>query len=176
LIQALAKISESPLFINDSSAMTLYDIRNDLRRIEKRLKEQGSELRMVIIDYLQLIGSVEKKNTEQERIAEISRGIKAVAREFNVPMLVLSQLSRKVEERQNKRPMLSDLRESGAIEQDADLVMFLHREEYYERKNKDVEGLAELIVAKHRNGPTGEIQMVFEKETGSFRNSDLPKT
>jgi replicative DNA helicase len=170
LTQSMLKIGSSPLFINDNNAVTLYDIRNDVRRLERELKEQGSELRMIIIDYLQLITYRGRANSVQEQVAEISKGLKGIGREFNVPIICLSQLSRKVEDRANKRPMLSDLRESGAIEQDADLVMFLHREDYYDRKNDEIQGQAELILAKHRNGATGDIQLEFDKNTTSFKN------
>lgn len=166
--QAVARVQESPFFINDQNAMTLLDIKNDLRRLTRELRERNQKLGLVVIDYLQLILSNENKASEQERIAEISRGVKAIAREFDVAVLALSQLSRKVESRQDKRPMLSDLRESGSIEQDADLVLFLHREEYYDPKNEEVKGLAEVLVAKNRNGPTGSAHMRFDKSTARF--------
>jgi replicative DNA helicase len=168
LARALAHLSEAPLYINDKSSITLYEIRNDVRRLAKELTAKGSELRMIIIDYLQLISSTERRQNEQERISEISRGLKGIAREFNVPLICLSQLSRKVEDRADKRPMLSDLRESGAIEQDADLVMFLHRPDYYDKKTPEIQGLAEIILAKHRNGSTGDVMVRFNKETTSF--------
>ena len=124
----------------------------------------------MIIDYLQLVLSTEKKSSEQERVAELSRGIKNIAREFQVPVICLSQLSRKVDDRKDKRPMLSDLRESGAIEQDADQVMFIHRPEYYEPDVIEERGKAEIIVAKNRNGQTGTAVVNFDKSTGRFQN------
>lgn len=170
LNRALSALSSSPMFINDQSAMTLYDIRNDLRRMNRKLEPDKQKIELVIIDYLQLVLSTEKKSSEQERVAELSRGIKNIAREFQVPVICLSQLSRKVDDRKDKRPMLSDLRESGAIEQDADQVMFIHRPEYYEPDVVEERGKAEIIVAKNRNGQTGTAVVNFDKSTGRFQN------
>ena len=170
LNRALSTLSASPMFINDQSAMTLYDIRNDLRRMNRKLESEDKRVELVIIDYLQLVLSTEKKSSEQERVAELSRGIKNIAREFQVPVICLSQLSRKVDDRKDKRPMLSDLRESGAIEQDADQVMFIHRAEYYEPEKLEERGKAEIIVAKNRNGQTGTAIVGFDKSTGRFQN------
>ena len=125
---------------------------------------------MVIVDYIQLIQATGKSESRQQEVSEISRKLKAMARELKVPVIALSQLSRNVEQRENKRPMLSDLRESGAIEQDADLVMFLYREDYYKReeeRNNEREDV-ELILAKHRNGPTGNLKLAFEKSINAF--------
>lgn len=166
--RALAHLSEAPLYINDKSSITVYEIRNDVRRLAKELAANGSELRLVIVDYLQLINSMERRQNEQERVAEISRSLKGIAREFNVPLICLSQLSRKVEDRQDKRPLMSDLRESGAIEQDADLVLLLHRPDYYDRNKPEIQGLAEIILAKHRNGTTGDVTIRFHRETTVF--------
>ncbi|MBW7876628.1 MAG: replicative DNA helicase [Candidatus Cloacimonetes bacterium] len=167
---ANSRLQNSSLFVNDQNAMTLMDIKNDLRRLQRSLRDQNQELGVVIIDYLQLIQSYEAKNSEQEKISEISRGLKGIAREFDCTVLALSQLSRKVEGRQDKRPMLSDLRESGAIEQDADIVMFLHREEYYDPGNEENRGKAEVIVAKNRNGPIGSVSLFFDKHLARFRD------
>ena len=171
LIKAVGEVSASPLWVNEAPGLTLMDIRNDLRRLQREFShDESKKLRLVIIDYLQLIASTERKANDQERVAEISRGLKNIAREFKIPVICLSQLSRKVEDRQKKRPVLSDLRESGAIEQDADLVMFLHREWYYEREKTELNRGAEIIVAKHRNGPTGDVKLEFDQDTGAFHD------
>ncbi|MBT3786593.1 replicative DNA helicase [bacterium] len=176
LTRALGQIDAAPLFINEYAGMTLPDIRNDLRRLGRKLSrgKNPQKLGLVIIDYLQLILSFDKKPNEQERIAEISRGLKGIAREFKVPIIVLSQLSRKVEDRKEKQPMLSDLRESGAIEQDADLVIMVHREEYYSPDKPEFRGITDLLVRKHRNGPTGDVKVHFDRRTGTFK--DLART
>ena len=161
LTMAMSALSEAPIFIDDSPGVTVYDIRAKLRRLQA---EHG--LGLVIIDYLQLISSV-KGDSRQQEISEISRSLKLMARELNVPVISLSQLSRAVEQRQDKRPMLSDLRESGSIEQDADLVAFLYRDDYYneesERKN-----IAEVIIGKQRNGPVGKVELLFLKQYNKF--------
>ena len=175
LTRALGDIDTSPLYINDYAGMTLPDIRNDLRRLERKISrgKDPKHLGLVIIDYLQLIRSTDKKPSEQEKVAEISRGLKGIAREFKVPIIVLSQLSRKVEDRKEKQPLLSDLRESGAIEQDADLVILVHREEYYQPDKTELRGITELLVRKHRNGPTGEVKVHFDRRTGTFKDLTL---
>ena len=130
-------------------------------------------LDMIMIDYLQLItgsGSGRTQENRQGKISEISRMLKNLARELNIPVLCLSQLSRKVEERPGHRPMMSDLRESGSIEQDADIVMFIYREAYYAQENETVDPTTEVIVAKHRNGPTGVVSLIFFKEYARFEN------
>jgi replicative DNA helicase len=161
LAMAIGVLSEAPVFIDDTPGMTVFDIRAKLRRLQAK---RGVDL--VIIDYLQLITGRGGDNRQQE-ISEISRSLKLMAREFNVPVMALSQLSRAVEQRQNKHPMLSDLRESGSIEQDADIVAFLYREDYYdpdtERKN-----IVEIIIGKQRNGPTGIIELLFLKKYNKF--------
>jgi replicative DNA helicase len=172
LIKAVGEVTASPLWVNEAPGLTLLDIRNDLRRLQREFAhDESKRLRLVIIDYLQLIASTERRANDQERVAEISRGLKNLAREFKIPVVCLSQLSRKVEERQKKRPVLSDLRESGAIEQDADLVMFLHREWYYDREKTELKRVAEVIVAKHRNGPTGDLKLDFDQDTGAFHDA-----
>ena len=136
------------------------------------MEEKG--LGLVIIDYLQLMeggnGNGGSASDRNQQISVISRGLKTLAKELQVPVIALSQLSRAVESRTDKRPMLSDLRESGAIEQDADIVMFIYRDEYYDKNNVDNRGKAELIVAKHRNGPVGNIELLFQSSITKFKN------
>jgi replicative DNA helicase len=142
----------------------------ELRSKARRLKaEHGLDL--IIIDYLQLMQGRASKNSDnrQQEISEISRSLKALARELDVPVIALSQLSRSVESRQIKKPMLSDLRESGSLEQDADIVMFLYREDYYD-KDTENKNITEIIVAKHRNGPVDSVQLFFQKEYTKFRD------
>lgn len=160
----LNELSESPIFINDKGGLTLLEIRSNLRRLARKEK-----IGLVVIDYLQLI-TVPKSESRTQEVSLISRKLKELAKEFACPVLALSQLSRNVELRPNKRPTLSDLRESGAIEQDADLVMLLYRDEYYFKEKSLDKGLAELIIAKHRNGPTGSCKLKFASEIGAFRS------
>ncbi len=165
LADALGRLSEAPIYIDDSPGATVIEIRSKARRIKA---EHG--LGLVIIDYMQLMSSSNRKSeNRQQEISEISRSLKSLARELNVPVLALSQLSRAVENRPEKRPMLSDLRESGAIEQDADVVAFIYRDEYYNPES-DKKGVAELIVAKQRNGPTDKIELTFRKELSRFED------
>ena len=169
LVRTADRVSSAPLYIDDTAGITVMELRSKARRLKA---EHGLDL--IIIDYLQLMqgrGRGGSDNRQQE-ISEISRSLKAVARELNVPVIALSQLSRSVESRQIKRPMLSDLRESGSLEQDADIVMFLYREDYYdpETANKNI---TEVIVAKHRNGPVDTIKMFFTKQFTRF--NDLSK-
>ena len=165
--EAMSELGDTHLYIEDSSGMTVSEIRAKCRRLAT--KEPG--LAMVVIDYLQLIqGGAKYEGNRQQEVSEISRRLKAMARELNVPVIAVSQLSRNVESRQDKRPMLSDLRESGALEQDADLVLFLYRDAYYNRDeydNSEREDV-ELLIAKHRNGPTGKIKLAFESEINAF--------
>ncbi len=165
IAECMDKLHVSPLYIDDTAGVSVSDIRAKCRR----LKMQRPDLGMVIIDYLQLIDDRSSSDRIQQ-ISAISRGLKSLARELNVPIIALSQLSRKVEERTDKRPMLSDLRESGAIEQDADIVMFIYREEYYEKDNPNVKNKAKIIIAKQRNGPTGELELLFQGTTTKFKN------
>jgi replicative DNA helicase len=168
LAAAAGRLADAPMVIDDDANLTLNELRSKCRRI---LAQQGS-LGLVIIDYLQLMsGSKNSSGGEnrQQEISNISRGLKSIARELSVPVLVLSQLSRAVESRPNHRPMLSDLRESGAIEQDADLVMFIYRDEYY-NKETDQQGIAEIIIGKQRNGPVGTIKLQFNSANVSFNN------
>ncbi len=161
LLQAATLLSNTSIFLDDTPAISVMDLRTKARRLEA---EHGLDL--IIVDYLQLMRGTRSENRQQE-ISFISRSLKELARELRVPVLALSQLSRAVESRHDKRPMLSDLRESGSIEQDADVVMFVYRDEVY---NKDTEfpGVAEVIVAKHRSGPVGTFQVFFKKELTQF--------
>lgn len=162
---AAQSLYETNIHIDDSPMQTVLDIRSKARRLKA---EKG--LDVVIIDYLQLLHSRTRAENRVLEISEMTRSLKALARELEVPVIVISQLSRKVEERPNKRPQLSDLRESGAIEQDADLVCFIYREEYYNPTNVEVEGMAEVIIGKQRNGPIGIIKLAFNKECTRFDN------
>jgi replicative DNA helicase len=167
LQKAALDMVEAPMFIDDTSGVNLMDMHAKLRR----LQQQGHKLGLVIVDYLQLMsgrGRFENRNAE---VSAISRGMKLLAKEMDVPMLVLSQLSRAPETRQgDHRPQLSDLRESGSIEQDADLVGFIFRPEVYKRDDDSLKGLAELIVAKQRNGPVGKVDLVFLHSMTKFEN------
>jgi replicative DNA helicase len=166
---AIGNLSELPLFIDDTPNITVTEIRSKVRRL---LAEQGGTLGLVLLDYLQLMeGSSDNRVQELSRI---TRSLKGLARELNVPIIALSQLSRGVEARTNKRPMMSDLRESGSIEQDADLVIMLYRDEYYNPDSPD-RGIAEVIITKHRNGPTGIIKLLFDPQFTCFRNLASPK-
>ena len=163
---ALLELSEAPLFIDDSSSTNLMDVHAKLRRLQS---EHG--LGLVIVDYLQLMGSRGRSENRNQEVSALSRGLKLLAKELKVPMMVLSQLSRAPETRQgDHRPQLSDLRESGSIEQDADLVGFIFREEVYKRDDKNLEGKAELIISKQRNGPTGIVNLMFLKHCTRFEN------
>jgi replicative DNA helicase len=168
LSNAIKKFSSLPIFIDDTTNISIQTIRVQLKKI---LFEQ-TKIGLVIIDYLQLMqNSKSKIENRVQELSQITRSLKSIAREFNIPVIALSQLSRNVETRINKRPLLSDLRESGSIEQDADLVLMLFRENYYNFK-KEQEDLAEIIVAKHRNGPIGTIQLKFNAEFIKFSNSN----
>ncbi len=176
LQSAAAQLVEAPLFIDDTAGASLMEMHAGLRRLQQQRK-----LGLVVVDYLQLMSGRGRFENRNQEISTISRGMKLLAKELNVPMLVLSQLSRAPETRQgDHRPQLSDLRESGSIEQDADLVAFIFREEVYRRDREDLRGLAELIVAKQRNGPIGKIDLVFLHHLTKFENraedlGDLPE-
>lgn len=161
--EGMGVLSELPIYIEDTPGLSITEVRSKARRLHA---EVGVDLLM--IDYLQLMSGRRSDNRVQE-VSEISRGLKALARELNVPVIALSQLSRAVEGRQSHVPMLSDLRESGSIEQDADIVMFIYREELYD-KDTDKKGIAEIHLAKHRNGPLGVIPLRFEARTTRFQN------
>ncbi len=169
ITNCMNELHQAPLFIDDAAGVSVSDIRAKCRR----LKMKNPDLGLILIDYLQLIEE-RSSNDRNQQISTISRGLKALARELDVPIIALSQLSRKVEDRTDKRPMLSDLRESGAIEQDADIVMFIFREEYYDKENPELKNKAQIIVAKQRNGPTGNFERIFQGSTTKFKNKVNP--
>lgn len=158
------EMAKMPIFIDDSGVLTVRQIRAKARRIHM---EKG--LGLIVIDYLQLMQGYGRTENRQQEIADISRSLKALAKELNVPVMALAQLSRSVEQRQDKRPQLSDLRESGSLEQDADVVMFIYRDEYYNPETEKI-GIAEILIAKQRNGPTGVVELAFLKEYTKFMN------
>ncbi|WP_373309260.1 replicative DNA helicase [Paenibacillus albilobatus] len=164
--RSVSILADSLIYLDDSSSLTVLEIVNKCRRLKEKLG-----LDMIVIDYLQLISGSGRRENRQQEVSEITRTLKQLARELNVPVIALSQLSRAVEQRQDKRPMLSDLRESGSIEQDADIVAFLYRDDYY---NQDAEkkNIIEIIIAKQRNGPVGTVELVFLKEFNKFANYD----
>jgi len=164
--KAMGELSESPIFIDDAAGSNIMEIRTKARRLQS---EHGVGL--IVVDYLQLMEGRNQDNRVQE-VSEISRALKMLARELNVPVLALSQLSRGVESRPDKVPQLADLRESGSIEQDADVVMFIYREEMYKGKDSKRPHIAEIHIKKHRNGPTGQVDLYFDQEKTSFKNLD----
>ena len=164
LIDSVGKIGNSRLIIDDTPAISSSALRSRARKYKLEY-----DVKLIVVDYLQLMSSGGRTDSRQQEVADISRALKAVARELNVPIVVLSQLNRSVEKRDNKRPMLSDLRESGAIEQDADLVMFLYRDEYYNQDTED-KNIAEVIIAKQRNGPTGTVRLLWLPQFTQFRS------
>jgi replicative DNA helicase len=165
---AASQLVRAPLFIDDTAGANLMDMHAKLRRLQA---ERRQPLGLVVVDYLQLMSGRGRFENRNQEISTISRGFKLLSKELNVPMLVLSQLSRAPETRQgDHRPQLSDLRESGSIEQDADLVAFIFREEVYKRDREDLRGLAELLVSKQRNGPVGKIDLVFLHHLTKFEN------
>jgi len=175
LTGAAWKISEAPLWIDDSSSLSVLQVRARARRLAREQAQKGKRLGLVIIDYLQLMqGGGRRTESRQQEVSDISRNLKQLARDLDVPVIALSQLSRKTEEkgRADPKPQLSDLRESGALEQDADLVAMIYREGFYRRDDPELEKKAELIVAKHRNGPTGTVPLVFRRELTRFENAE----
>lgn len=164
LTRAAARLARAPLYIDDTAILSPRQLRAKARRLQV---EKG--LGLILVDYLQLMQGNRRAENRQQEIAEISRSLKGVAKDLNVPLVALAQLSRSVEQRQDKRPIMSDLRESGSLEQDADVVMFIYRDEYY-RPDTDKRGIAEIIVAKQRNGPTGLVELAFLKEFTRFMN------
>jgi replicative DNA helicase len=169
LVRGVAQVSRAPIWIDDTAGVTLMEMRAKVRRLLSQLKVRGeASLSLVVVDYLQLMVSQGgRSENRQQEIAEISRGLKILARDLDVPVLAIAQLSRAVEQRHDKRPLLSDLRDSGALEQDADMVMFLYRDEYY-NPDSDDKGIAEIIVGKHRNGPTGKVQLAWMEQYTKF--------
>ncbi len=166
LTTAMNLFADAPIFIDDCAGASVMDIRAKCRRLAMEQKELG----LVVIDYLQLMEGSGNGDDRNQQISSISRGLKGLARELSVPVIALSQLSRAVEQRTDKKPMLSDLRESGAIEQDADIVMFIYRDEYYNKEDTENRGKAEVIIAKHRNGPVGTIDLLFQGSITKFKN------
>jgi replicative DNA helicase len=164
ILAASNRLAESALYVDDSSDLSVLDVRAKTRRLAQ---QQADGLGLVLIDYLQLMRATGQTDNRAEQVGQISRGLKTLARELEVPVIALSQLNRGVEQRADKRPMLSDLRESGAIEQDADLVMFIYRDEYYDEDSED-EGMAEVHIAKHRNGGLGTVKLTFQAEYPRF--------
>lgn len=164
LAQAAGKLAEAPIFIDDTPSISVLELRAKARRLKAE-----KNLGLVVIDYLQLMKGYGRSENRQQEISEISRSLKAMARELNIPVIAVSQLSRAVEQRSPKRPQLSDLRESGAIEQDADLVILIYREDYY-NPNTSKKNIAEIIVAKQRNGPVGTVELLFQKDFARFEN------
>ena len=162
---ATDRLSEAQIFIDHNSDATVMNVRSKARRLKA---EKGLDL--IIIDYLQMMHGTGRNNSDnrQQEVSEISRGLKALARELGIPVIALSQLSRNVESRTVKRPILSDLRESGSLEQDADIVMFLYREDYYKAPDEEHTYITELIIAKHRNGPTGMVPLFLHEKYTKF--------
>ena len=162
---ALGKLHEAPIHIDETPGLNP----TDLRARARRLYRQCGKLGLIVVDYLQLMSTLRHGDNRATELSEISRSIKSLAKELHVPIFALSQLNRSLEQRTDKRPVMSDLRESGAIEQDADIIMFIYRDEIYNPDSQD-KGTAELIIGKHRNGPTGKVRMTFVGEHTRFEN------
>jgi replicative DNA helicase len=166
LIEAANRLSESPIFIDDTPAITVLEMKAKARRLKA-----DTGLGLIILDYLQLMRSGAYRDSREQEISEISRSLKALAKELALPVVALSQLNRKVEDRTNRRPQMADLRESGAIEQDADVIAFIYRDEVYNRSEDNPDkGIAEIIIGKQRNGPTGIVKLGFLEKYTSFEN------
>lgn len=170
------ELEAAPLYLDDSPTLSLMEIRSKARRLKHEALKAGQELGLVVLDYIQLLSSGKRVESRQQEVSEFSRALKLLAKELNVPLVAVAQLNRSVEQRAEKTPMLSDLRESGSLEQDADVVILVHREDYYNKPEDGTArgGEADLIVAKHRNGPTGNIEVVFKGQYSKF--VDPPKT
>ena len=174
IIKACNALYASDLYIDDSADLTTWEFKQRSRRLASTLNSQGKEIGLIVVDYLQLMSDKGRSESRQVEVASISRSLKLIAKDLNVPVLALSQMNRSVEQRgKDQRPQLSDLRESGAVDQDADMVMFLHREDMI---NKDLpeseKGKAELILAKHRAGPMGKVELAFSKQNSTFTEMD----
>ena len=166
LFDAAQDLSQAPIFIDDTPALSTLDLRARCRRLKAE-----KNLGLVVVDYLQLMRASRFIDSREQEISDISRSLKALAKEIHVPVIALSQLNRKVEERTDKRPKLSDLRESGAIEQDADVIMFLYRDAVYNKQEDNPKAnIAEVIIGKQRNGPIGDVELVFLRESTSFED------
>jgi replicative DNA helicase len=166
--EGASRVGMSSLIIDDTPGISIAELRSKCRKYKR-----DNNLGLIIIDYIQLMSGGKKSESRQQEVSEISRALKSVARELNVPVIALSQLSRAVESRDNKRPMLSDLRESGAIEQDADVVMFIYRDEYYNKDQSEEKGVAEIIIAKQRNGPTGTVKLAWIGDLTKFADLEV---
>ncbi len=173
LAAAAGHLNTAPIWIDDQPGANVLEIRAKARRLQSELRSDDKELGMIVIDYMQLMSGAGSSESRVQEVSQISRGLKALARELDVPVVALSQLSRGPEQRTDKRPMLSDLRESGSIEQDADVVMFLFRPEYYApaEKREELEGKSELFIGKQRNGPTGVVELYFHKKYTRFESA-----
>ena len=165
LTNALGRLNDAPMFIDESAALTALELRARARRLHRQHKGLG----LIVVDYLQLMSSTSQGENRATEISEISRSLKALAKELNVPLVALSQLNRSLEQRPNKRPVMSDLRESGAIEQDADVILFIYRDEVYNESSQD-KGIAEIIIGKQRNGPIGTVRLTFLGQFTKFQN------
>ncbi|EDP74241.1 replicative DNA helicase [Hydrogenivirga sp. 128-5-R1-1] len=160
------EMASAPIYVDDTASLSILDLRAKARKLKRE-----KDIQLVVVDYLQLMRSSRRVENRQQEVAEISRGLKGLAKDLNIPVIALAQLSRQAELRSDKRPQLADLRESGSIEQDADMVMFIHRPEYYKKNpTPEEEGIAEIIIAKQRNGPTGTVKLAFIKEITRFEN------
>jgi replicative DNA helicase len=169
LTEAIEKLRDMPLHIDETGMLTPSDLRSTARRLARDCKQLG----LIVVDYLQLMSGTQHDRGSDNRaseLGEITRALKLLAKELKCPIIALSQLNRKVEERTDKRPMMSDLRDSGSLEQDADLVLFIYRDEYYTKEACKEPGVAEIIIAKHRNGPTGPIKLAFLSQLTRFEN------
>jgi len=174
LNRKISTLEKAPIFIDDTPALSIFEFRAKCRRLKMQ-----HDIQVVIVDYLQLMtAGTDNRGSREQEVSTISRSLKAIAKELDIPILALSQLNRSVESREGKRPQLSDLRESGAIEQDADIVMFIHRPEYYgiteDDSGNSLMGVAEIIIAKHRNGATGDVHLAFKKELAKFSDMETP--
>jgi replicative DNA helicase len=172
LNRKISSLEKAPIFIDDTPALSIFEFRAKCRRLKMQ-----HDIQVVIVDYLQLMtAGTDNRGSREQEVSTISRSLKAIAKELNIPILALSQLNRSVESREGKRPQLSDLRESGAIEQDADIVTFIHRPEYYgiteDDSGNSLIGVAEIIIAKHRNGATGDVHLAFKKELAKFSDME----
>jgi len=164
LAMAAGRLAEAPIFIDDTPAQNVLELRAKARRLKRE-----ANVGLIVIDYLQLMRGLTAQENRTQELSEISRSLKSLAKELGVPVIALSQLNRQVEQRADKRPMMSDIRESGSIEQDADVIMFIYRDEVYKADSQD-EGVAEVVVGKQRNGPTGTVRLAFRREYTRFDN------
>jgi replicative DNA helicase len=171
LAMAAGRLADAPIYIDDTPALSVLELRAKARRLKR---DPDARLGLIVVDYVQLMRSSEGRDSREQEISEISRSLKALAKELNIPVVALSQLNRQVESRNPPIPRLADLRESGAIEQDADVIIFIYREDYYQ-EDSDKKGVAEIIVAKQRNGPTGDVELTFLREYTRFENKEVSR-